>query len=67
MDIGARIREARKSAKLTQQELARKLGVSRTTVTMWETEKNTPPTRMLPAIAEIMGCSVDELLFRAGA
>lgn len=61
------LRVIRESRNMTQEELARKLGVSRTTVTMWETEKNTPPTRMLPAIAEIMGCSVDELLFRAGA
>lgn len=58
----SRIATMRKKAGLTQELLADKLGVGRTTVTMWETEANTPPTKYLRPLAEIFGCTVDELL-----
>jgi DNA-binding XRE family transcriptional regulator len=53
---------ARKRYGVTQDELAKRLGVGRTTVTMWETGANMPPTKYLVAIAEALGCTVDELL-----
>ena len=58
----SRIATLRKQAGLTQETLADKLGVGRTTVTMWETEANTPPTKYLLPLAEIFGCTVDDIL-----
>lgn len=52
----------RKQKGLTQKELAEKLGVGRTTVTLWETEVNTPRSSMLPKIARVLSCTVDDLL-----
>ena len=45
----------------TQQQLADQLGVERATLAMWEIGKNWPPARLLPAMAELMLCSIDDL------
>ena len=45
MNIGDNIRQLRKKQNLTQEQLADKVGVNRNVVTMWETGKNTPPTK----------------------
>ena len=47
---------------MTQEELSSLLNVSRTTVTMWEMGKALPRAELLPKLADILGCSVDELL-----
>lgn len=52
----------RKAAGLTQQELADQLGVNRTVITNWETGVNITPTKYLLALAEALGCSVEDLL-----
>lgn len=51
-----------KVKKLTQEQLARDLGVRRSTVAMWETGKAMPRAALLPKLADILGCTVDELL-----
>ena len=51
----------RESAGWTQARLARKLGISRATVAMWETGKSRPRYDMLPKIARLLGCTIDEL------
>ena len=56
------IRNIRKLKKLTQEQLARDLGVRRSTVAMWETGKAMPRAALLPKLADILGCTVDELL-----
>ena len=56
------IKKARKKAGLTQQDLADELGVCQPTVAMWETQKSLPRTDKLPALAKILGCTIDELL-----
>ena len=56
------LRQIRKELGMSQQELADSIGVGRTTVTMWETGANTPPTKMLKVLAKVLGCTVDELL-----
>lgn len=50
------------SAGLTQDSLAEKLGVVRTTVAMWETGKSIPRADLLPDLAKILGCSIEDLL-----
>jgi len=57
-----RIKALRESAQYTQIELARKIGVGQSTIAMWETERSFPRAELLPKIAAILGCTVDELL-----
>jgi len=52
----------RDAANLTQNGLAEKLGVDRSTVAKWETGDALPRAGMLPRIASILRCSVDDLL-----
>ena len=52
---------ARKAASCTQTQLADKLGISQSTIAMWETGKAYPRADMLPAIAVALGCSIDDL------
>ena len=51
-----------KANHLTQQKLADVLGVSRSTVAMWENGKNEPDNIMLARIAEYFHITTDELL-----
>lgn len=52
----------RRSAKLTQEDVSSLLGISRTAISMWETGDAFPRTEMLPKIASLYNCTVDELL-----
>lgn len=56
------LRAIRKRLNMTQQQLADVLGVSRTTVTMWETSPTMPYARMLVKLADALDVTVDELL-----
>ena len=56
------IRSRRMSLNMTQSELSGVLGVSRSALAMWETGKSLPRAELLPKIAQILNCSVDELL-----
>lgn len=55
------IKSLRLKQKLTQSELAEKLGVKQTAIAMWETGMNYPRAEMLPLIAKILNCTIDEL------
>ena len=55
-------KEKRISASLTQNEAALQLGVGRTTISMWETGESLPRADLLPKIASLYACTVDELL-----
>lgn len=56
-----RIRRLRKAAGMTQTQLATKLGLSQNSLSQWETEVVLPRTRDLPQLAEVLGCTIDEL------
>lgn len=56
------IREKRKDKGWTQAELAQKLCVSKSTVSMWEIGERKPDILLLKKIANIFGCTTDELL-----
>ena len=62
MTTGAKIRHLRKESKITQEELAERLGLSYMTIRGWEAGKGTPNSQMLPKIAGIFNVSQDELL-----
>ena len=59
---GAVIRELREKNKMTQLQLAEKLGVSDKTVSKWETAKGYPDITLLEPIAEVFKISVTELI-----
>ncbi len=62
MNIGERITELRKSKGLSQEELAEQLGVSRQSVSKWETGASTPDTDKAIAMSRIFGVTADFLL-----
>lgn len=53
---------ARTTKGLTQDELARKIGVSRSAVQKWESGKSDMRVSQLKAIAEVTGFSMDDFL-----
>jgi len=59
---GAVIRELREKNKMTQLQLAEKLGVSDKTVSKWETGKGYPDITLLEPIAAAFRVSVTELI-----
>lgn len=59
---GSTIKSLRESRKLTQAELAKKLGVSSKTVSKWETAKGLPDISLLQPLAQALGISVIELM-----
>ena len=62
MSLGEKIREQRKKAGLSQEQLAEKLNVSRQAITKWETDKGIPEVTNLIAISDEFGLSLDELI-----
>lgn len=52
----------RLSKNLTQLELAKLLNVKRTTVSMWENNKSLPNIDTLKKIAQVLDCTVDDLI-----
>ena len=56
------IREYREKAGMTQAELAEKCGVVKSTVSMWEVGARKPDIVMLKKLADIFGCSADDML-----
>lgn len=62
MNMGERITELRKSKGLSQEELAEQLGVSRQSVSKWETGASTPDTDKAVAMSRIFGVTADFLL-----
>lgn len=59
-----RIGEVREKAGLTKVQLADKLGVDISTVCKWESGPNRPKADEILRLAELFGCSIDELFDR---
>ena len=55
------IKYYRVRAGLMQSELADRLHVTRQLVSMWETGRALPSTPLLPALAAVFGCTIDDL------
>lgn len=55
MSIGTRIRTAREAADLTQHDLAKQLGVSRSAVAQWEAGKNAPTMDKIEELSTALG------------
>lgn len=61
-DIGFSIRKLRLQKHMTQQQLARFLHITRTTLSNYERGKHLPDIYMIKKIADIFEVSIDSLL-----
>jgi len=61
-DIGSKIKAARIEKKLTQEQVAELLGVSRQTISNWENEKSYPDIISVIKMSECYDVSLDYLL-----
>lgn len=57
-----KLKKLRIQNKITQEQLAKKLGVARTTITNYETGESKPDIETLKKIAEYFNCTIDDLL-----
>jgi len=57
-----KIHKMRLQANLTQEELAEKVFVDRSTVAKWETGKAQPRVKTLLRLAVVLHCTTDELI-----
>lgn len=55
------LRPRRVAAGYKQEELADQLGVTRTALSMWETLNAWPSAAILPKLADLLLCSIDDL------
>ncbi len=62
MDIREKLIQLRNERHLSQQDLADLLDVSRTTVSRWESGKNTPSTTQLLNICKVLGIDSSEFI-----
>ena len=62
MEFGNKIQKLRKQNNWTQDELAKKLYVSRTAISKWESGKGYPSIDLLKDIAKLFNKTIDELL-----
>lgn len=60
--LGARIADLRKAKGLRQDQVAEAVGVSAQAVSKWENDTSCPDILLLPALAEVLGVTVDTLL-----
>ena len=61
--IGARIHDVRRDLGMTQDDLARAVGVSRSAVAQWETGRAGQVTGNLTRVAACLGVGVEYLMF----
>lgn len=62
MEFHEKLQRLRKKKRLTQEELAQALYVSRTAISKWESGRGYPSIDSLKAIAKFFGVTIDELL-----
>lgn len=58
------IKKYRKQNNLTQEELADRLGITFQAISKWETGLCAPDIILLPDLADMFGCTIDELFSR---
>jgi transcriptional regulator with XRE-family HTH domain len=62
MEFTNRIQEIRKAAKMSQTELASKLGVTQPTISVWETGEYSPDMKNIIALCELFSVTPNQLL-----
>lgn len=64
MTLGNIIAQYRKKMNITQETLAKQLGVTNQAVSKWESDQCCPDVLLLPKLADIFGITLDELFGR---
>lgn len=62
MNLGNNLFQARKKVGLSQETVAEKLGVSRQTVSKWETDETVPDIYQAKKLAKLYNLTLDELI-----
>jgi|LSQX01.1.fsa_nt_gb phosphoglucosamine mutase len=62
MTLGEKISLLRSASRFSQEQLAEKLGVSRQSVSKWESDKNAPDLMTVLKISDLFNISTDDLL-----
>lgn len=62
MNLSQKLQNRRKEMKLTQEEVAKKIHVSRQTISNWETGRTLPDITSLVLISDIYDISLDKLI-----
>lgn len=62
MELGNHLFDARKKCGFSQEEVAEKLGVSRQTISKWETGETLPDIRQAKRLAGLYHLTLDELI-----
>lgn len=62
MNLGNSLFHARKKSGLSQEEVAEKIGVSRQTISKWETNETVPDIYQSKKMAKLYKISLDELI-----
>lgn len=62
ISVGSNIYRLRKEARLTQEDLASYLGVTKASVSKWETGQSYPDIELLPKIATFFDLTIDKLM-----
>ncbi|MBR5192331.1 MAG: helix-turn-helix transcriptional regulator [Clostridia bacterium] len=64
MQIGKKLKELRVAEKITQEELSKRLNISRVNYTRYETDVSRPDYETLIKIADFYNVSLDEIFDR---
>jgi transcriptional regulator with XRE-family HTH domain len=62
VNFSEQIKKIRTNNKITQQQMADKLGISRQAISNWENDRNLPDIEMLITIAQVFNITLDELI-----
>ena len=62
MTLGEKLKEARKQIGLSQEQLAKKINVSRSAIAKWESDKGIPDIENIKMISFCLNVSIDYLL-----
>lgn len=60
--LGARIKQARKDAKQTQEQVAEALGLTKGAISQWENNGTTPELAQFRSFCSVVNASADEIL-----
>lgn len=57
-----KLNEIRKTCKISQIDIAKKLSVKQSCISFWESGKREPSIELIPKLAEILNCSIEEVV-----
>lgn len=61
-ELGEMIRQYRVQNRITQEKLAKRLGVNRNTIHLWETQAGRPSMSAMIALSDLFGVSLTDIL-----